>query len=556
MRFRILFVWALLGALPAHAQEDAVDTVALRITSVAPSGAVVVDRGKRDGLAVGDRLRFFPRGAPAYGGAVLEVKDRTAIIEIDNPRIVAQPGTRGEARIPKDRFAEEKAPNKPVEPEDDKEEKKTPEHPPWENEDEDWTPDKPLLSEVRPQRPRERPSKLTGRAYLLADISQVLEDDFINSYVRAGTDLIYSNPFRRGGALRVNIEFGYLTEQGDDDLAADLLLRRLAYTWGGDRFSANRWEVGRFLQYGMPEFGALDGAEFDRRRDNGDRYGFSAGWMPEPMDGFASFEDFQIAGFYEWISGPLDELTVRAGFQKTWHDFEPDRDLLVAAARYLPNKEWNIDATFWVDFYTSSDDNKDTAVELSYALVSLRRRFDAGHGFDVTWRHQTFPELDRDEFLPVEPNQLADDRFDRLGLDGWFWFDATKRVHAHVSAFNDEDGSGGAADLGFEWHDLLLDRSRVDITGYGALAQFEDVYGVRINYTKFTRKGSWDLMYDGAVHHLENFQDDRDDLVQHRIRVGGTWFIDETWDVSYYAQATLWDDEVSWSVGFNLQKRF
>src|SRR5215813_259492 len=56
------------------------------------------------------------------------------------------------------------------------------------------------------------------------------------------------------------------------------VLYRLSYSIGGDRFAPDRIEVGRFLQYGMPEFGVLDGVEWDRRLAGGDSFGASVGF--------------------------------------------------------------------------------------------------------------------------------------------------------------------------------------------------------------------------------------------------------------------------------------
>ena len=84
--------------------------------------------------------------------------------------------------------------------------------------------------------------------------------------------------------LHFDGEVDWLTEQNDES-GLDLLVRRLSYAWGGTRFTAQRWEGGRFLQHGMPEFGVLDGIEWTRRRENGHRYGVSVGFLPEPDDG-------------------------------------------------------------------------------------------------------------------------------------------------------------------------------------------------------------------------------------------------------------------------------
>jgi len=564
MRFPFLISAALWLAAPLLLAQDAtaptaggdtakVVVVEARITTTGPGKGVVVDRGSTDAIAIGDRVRFFPRGGGNFDGSVIEVRDRTAIVELDKKAAAAQPGTRAEIRIPESRLKPETTPEETA---DEKApEEAQPEHPPWENKDDGYSRGQPLLTEVRPVRPKDRERQLTGRAYLLAEINDTA-DEYVNSFLRVGTDLVYENPFSRGGWLRFNAEAAYLTAWDDFDLEWSLLVRRLSYGWGGTRFEAQRWEVGRFLQHGMPEFGVLDGAEWNMRLDNGHRYGFSGGFMPSFDEDFESFDDFQLAGFYEYVSDASEKLVLRGAFQKTWHNWSADRDLLIASMRWHPKKGWDFDATVWIDFYTADDELKNSAVEVSYALVSLRHRWRAGHGFNLTYRHQTFPQIDRFEFAPVEPDQLANDAYDRLGLDAWAWVARKVRVHGHASVYTDEDETGGAADFGLEWNDLIIHRSRLDVVIYGARAQFEDLLGLRATWSKFHDKGSFDIMWEGSQRVLRGFDDDVDDLVQQRVRLGGTFYLDTTWDISYYAEGRLWDDEFSWAIGFNLQKRF
>lgn len=540
------FLIVLTLTLPVWANEDV--AVELRVVTVAPGGAVEVDRGTRDGLATGDRIKFTPRAGGSLMGTVIEVRDRVAIVKFDDPAVVADPGLPGEVRIPAERLKPPDDKEAPADP--------PPEHPPWENKDEEWKPTKPLLTDVGSVKPKNRAPTISGRVYLLADLTAVLENDYTNSFVRAGTDLNLTNPFRKGGVLRINFEGAYLTESDEADLEGDLLVRRLAYAWGGTRFHQNRFEFGRFLQFGMPEFGVLDGVEWDHRQSNGSSFGFTTGFLPETDEDFDTFEDFQFSGFYRWVSGPNERLTMRAGYQKSWHGTSADRDLVVAALRFLPEGGWDFDASFWVDFYTSSDDLKDKAVELTYALVTLRRRWETGSGFDLTYRHQRFPEIDRNEFIPPEPAQITDDSLHRLGLTFWHPFTDTRQLHGFASVYTDEDDTGGAADLGYEWKDLILDRSRLDVTIFVTIGAFEDVYGARLAYAKYTNSGSWDFFYDIGEHRLSGINDDQDDLIQHRLRLSGTYYVASTWDFSCYAETTIYDEEISWSIGFTLQKRF
>jgi hypothetical protein len=539
------------GTVVRAQEEEASERVDLRVSSTGPGAAVVVDRGKRDGLALGDRVLFHPREGGTYGGAVVRLDERSAVVELDDKSFVPVPGTRGEVRIPRSRIAPEKPEEKPTPPEG------APEHPPWEKKEEPWSPDKPLLAEVKPVRPKERARRFTGRFYMIGETAQDPENDFGNSFFRAGTDLLYENPFDRGGELRLNTELDYLTEP-DDDEDLNLLVRWLSYSWGGTRFSDMRWEVGRFLQYGMPEFGVLDGVEWGRRRKNGHRYGLSMGFMPEPDENFDTLTDFQVAGYYEWVADLRERLTIGGGFQKTWHGTTPDRDLLIAKIRYLPGDGWSFHSTVWVDFYTGGDNVKGSGAEVTQAVASLSRRWKNGNGLDLTYSRIRFPELDRNgEFTPPQnARELADNRYDRLALDGWLEWSQHRRVHGHISGYDDEDDSGAAAEMGIEVPDLFLDRTHTDITAFGTVGQFETVIGGRVSWSRFTKKGRWDVLYEVGNHHLSGFPSNADDLLQHRLRASLNLYIPAGWDLSVYGQGVLFDKDVAWSVGFTLQKDF
>ncbi|NJN14531.1 MAG: hypothetical protein HC813_02585 [Planctomycetes bacterium] len=245
-------------------------------------------------------------------------------------------------RRPEEPEAVPDAPEPEPEPEPD---------PKWSNRDEGFERDMALLAKVKPVRPEERALRLSGRAYVIAALSDSSTNNVGNDFLRVGTDLTIENPFERGGRIRAQVEVDYLTKSNENE-EVDILIPRLSYAWGGTRFDPTRWEAGRFLQQGMPEFGFLDGVEYGVRRESGHRYGASLGFMPEPGEDFESFNDFQFAAFYEYVSGVREELTLTAGFQKTLHNGTADRDLLIVKGRYLPGKGWDLLATVWIDFYT------------------------------------------------------------------------------------------------------------------------------------------------------------------------------------------------------------
>jgi len=93
------------GFLPVAAQESA-ETQKLELRVVdGQAGRATLDRGRVDGLRAGDRIVLHPRDGLPIEGHVLEVSERSASVEFDDPARTAEPGTRGEAWVPRERLA-------------------------------------------------------------------------------------------------------------------------------------------------------------------------------------------------------------------------------------------------------------------------------------------------------------------------------------------------------------------------------------------------------------------------------------------------------------------
>lgn len=544
-----------LGAMvsAARAQDDDVYRhVELRVSSTGP-GTAMIDRGSSDDVAVGDLVLFYPRAGGTFRGNVVQVDDRGSVVELLDRSFTPETGTRGEVLVPKARRAPpppQRQQPPPATPEREKQKRE------WPNKDEEWSQGMPLLAQVKPVRPEERARQFGGHFYTLGEINYAPEDNLRSSYLRAGTDLRFDNPFGEGGSLRLDGETNLKTET-DDRTSTDLLLRRFSYTQGGTRFEPTRWEVGRFLQHRMPEFGVLDGFEWSQRTGGGDYFGASIGFLPELDDDFESFADFQLAAYYEWIADQRQTLSISGGLQKTFHNGKADRDLLVAKVRYLPADGWDVHGTVWIDYFYGRDDLKGTGFEVTQALASIGRRWDSGNGLNLSYRRTRFPELLRNgEFLDVLPAEITDNRYDRLALDGWRWLSASTRAHAYVSGYDDEEGSGGAGELGFDVADLFGERTRTDVTAFADRGQFEGVVGARASHGGYLENGRWDLFYEFSRVHKLRFADDADDLFQHRLRLSRTFQMAGSWDVALHAEARLWDDDLSFAAGFFMQRSF
>ncbi len=84
---------------PARDERDAVWQIALRVAATPREGEVIVDRGSRDGLTVGDTVTFVPRNGSEYVGQVREVAEGRATVALAPGAPSLPLGTRGSARI-------------------------------------------------------------------------------------------------------------------------------------------------------------------------------------------------------------------------------------------------------------------------------------------------------------------------------------------------------------------------------------------------------------------------------------------------------------------------
>ncbi len=546
-------------------QGDDFEKVSLRVTSAKWGGFAEVDRGARDGLEIGDSVLLVPRGADVMTGMVADVRERSATVRLANPDWVPEPGTRGEALIPNSRFADEDdapAPPDPIGPPIHGD--TAPDEPEGTDGREGWTSSMPLLSRVRPVRPSERSADWSGRITVFADQTLTAEGGRAHRFFRTGVDSRYRNPFGNGGELRVDAEFVKRDTDvpgNGDESTSSLRVDRASYTIGGTRFDSERVEGGRFLQHVMPEFGRLDGVEWTRRRKNGDRFGASFGYMPEPDADLDTGDDLQLAGYYEWVSDDREQWTVAGGIQKTMHNGAQDRDLIVTRARYFPLDGWSFHGAAWIDYYDSGDHRKDTGFELTQAQLSTGRRFGRPNapgsgGIDFSLRRLRFPETDRNEIPPVTQAQLSRDRYDRLSAGGWVITDSETRVHSQVGLWADEDDQGGDVEIGVGMSDLLADDSLSDITLFSTRGQFSLVVGGRVSIDRTTQDGTWRLFYEVANHHRDGFSSAIDDLIQHRLRASRDGLLRSGWSYSVYAEVLPWDEEGALSVGGYFQKSF
>lgn len=522
-------------------------------------GWALIDRGSVDHLELGDVVLFRPKDGSTYQGKIAALEERAARVELADPALTPAAGTKGRVRIPRSRLAPQEKPRVRPAPKRQKPPEGDGAPPVFENQDEEWQEGEPLLARVRPVRPHERLRTWHGVTYLGLDWIESSEDDRSDQLARAGTAIVAENPFGQGGRLQLDGEWNMRrvdVPDLDDEEDVELRVERVSYAWGGDRFAPVGWEVGRFLQRGMSEFGVLDGVERIVRTRSGHRYGASVGFLPEPDEEYKTGSDLALAGFYEWVLDESEELSAAAGYQKSFHNGATDRDLVVARFQRLPHDGWTVFCTTWIDVYTDGDDEKGTLFGLTQAYLSTGRRWSGGSSFDVVYSHLEFPEIERDEFLPVTDDQLADDHSERLALRSRLALTEGLDVLTGVGGWIDEDDEGGDAEFGFAFDDFAGESSFADVRGFVTGGRYVTSLGARASFGRFTSRGSWSLDYEFAQNRIAGFSSDNDDLPQHRFGLRADRRDVLGWLLSVRLEALLYDDEAAGTLSLYLQRSF
>jgi hypothetical protein len=548
------------------AQSDAFEQLELRVSSVRPGNQCVIDRGRRDLVQVGDRVMLSPRNGRAVPGRVLEVEERTALVELVDPQDQIAIGMRGHLLLPRSRRpVQPPAATAPTPPttgsttEPPAGSTPAPKKPRARRAgevvpDEEWEPGMPLLGMTRPPRPDERLRTWNGRLYTSTNLVRT-NDTWSHSFLTTGADIDVGNVDGKGSVLRFHGDFN-ASRETSERTGTDLRLYELSYERGGTRQEPWRWRVGRFLQRDMPEFGILDGGEIGYRQEDGDRFGASFGYLPELDEDLESFADLQFAAWYIWNQDVAERVSFAVGYQKTWHRFELDRDLLLVKGRLLPVDGWDVHGGLWIDFYTGSDKLKDQAVELTRANLFASRRWVDKGGLEFRYDHEEYPETIRRE-LPqrILPQTLRDAYADRLTMHA-FTLGSSTRWFLRMVGWMDEQRSGGAFDVGSEFSSPFADKARLTLAAFQLQGLSTNQFGLRLQHGGPCAGGRLDLLYELSFVHHEGFPNDRDDVLQHRLGGLLTTDLGGSWSASFYSDATFWDQQRSFGIGCYLQKNF
>jgi hypothetical protein len=317
----------------------------------------------------------------------------------------------------------------------------------WTCPPEQWDLEQPLLAPPRAIAPAEREPRYHGRIfsqYLHTWNWQFVDNQY--SLARIGTDFWIDNAFRRGNGIhfRGDVDWrGTDVFDGHSDLDTIGRIDLLSCYGGGGPDRPLRFEVGRFLPCDFPEFGFLDGADFSWQATEQNRFGFGVGTLPEPFAALPSGNDLQGSVSWNFCPGPEERFLFGIGYQKTWHDGVPDRDLIVTRADIRPNDRFNAYATLWMDYYGKADSLKPGGLEITEAIYNQHLFLTPRLGLGSYYTQIRWPQLLRREIDPIFDLQIIRNRRRNYGGHAWFDLSPRLRLNARLDLWENEDSFGG-----------------------------------------------------------------------------------------------------------------
>lgn len=556
-----------LVVLPIHTRSQVDEFRRLEVTVTAISGqSVYIDHGRDALIEPGDELLLYPVRSPPVIAKIRSISRTSARASLPSGSAAIDFGTRGEILIPLDRARPSKT-AKPAAPEapdtavaTQGETPSTRPKPSWEHTPVQWDEATPLLAPVSGRDRRERPSNLMGSISTSLDYTQDNGDDKQRFFAsRNRLRARWENPFLSGGELHIRSEFfsrkASFDQQSLDDTESNYRFDRLSYSRGGVRAERDRWEVGRFLQHGVPEFGVLDGIEMAVHTDAGTTFGGSVGYQPEPTDDFDSGDDLQAALYYRIANGDLESQVLRLGIQKSWHKGKADRDLGFASFRLQPTRRLYLQASSWIDYYNSDDQIKSNGFELTQLHVNAGYNQDA-YGFSLFGSRIRVPELLRIEFQGFTPEQIDTSKVRRLGLSSWVALSNSIRLRGRANSWEDENDTGGGGELGIDLTNLLYEGGQVSFAVFANNGGFSSGSGIRASASKRAPRGFFRLSYDITNYEQSNFLGSQEEILHHSIFASYDTSLGDDWSLSLYIQSQLREEQDSLGAGITLQRRF
>jgi hypothetical protein len=335
-----------------------------------------------------------------------------------------------------------------------------------------------------------------------------------------------------------------------------LLVRRATYSVGGTREDPNRWQFGRFLQHEFPELGLVDGIEWTERLATGDRFGVSVGAMPEAFPPLSSFEDYQTAVYYRYVADRDEHIAIGAAYQNTWHHSEQDRNLFLTTLDAHSGPDFSLHGAAWVDYYGPNDKVKADGFELTELDLQANWRSDPTLGFTAFGSSQRYPELLREEFATLSPDQLLHSHVERLGLSIWKLWTPRVRLTARADCWRDQNDQGTTFDAGGSWRDLLWDRGEISLDLFYSDGSYSSGPGLRVNASKNFDVLYASLGYETTSYDQKGFVGSQATLAQQALFGTLDFTLAQDWNLNIYGERRFGDQVDSYSVGLGLTTHF
>jgi hypothetical protein len=549
----LLAVLAALGCtLGLRAQDER--SVRVRVTSVS-ARSLYLDGGRAAGLAPGQEVELMPPNGAPFLAPIREVSATSARAELPPGRPLVPVGTIGEVRLrPGDGSG--------AEPSAPKRAGGVPEHPPWTLDEfpRDRT-DEPLLAPAFGGGPASRPIDWDGR--LFGQLQYARDDaegrGFESYRARLGARLEVTNLFGAGGRLGFDGEVrrrGVDLFDGGEDSDDQLRIDRASYAIGDDDLEPWRVEIGRFVSQHAPELGLLDGAEVLRRLSPDFAVGGGLGLFPLPFPDRNTGDDAGLFGFVQWRPTAEPRLGGTVGFQKTWHEGAPDRDLMFARADWTPSDELRIDASALVDFYTGKDDLKDSAAELTQAWLSTTWNPTDDLGLGLSATTYSWAQLLREDLAFAPPELIRDGRVTRISPRVFVDLGPDFRVQARADFWSDQERDGSGGEIGFDWYRVLGTGLDLGLAAFHSEGSYLSGPGLRARAARSFDWGWTGLRYEWTNWSADGLSTGSEDFGQHRLGLDVDLAIGARWNALFNGEVILGDDQDALTLGIFVQRRF
>ncbi len=545
-----LLLASLAAQEPPRPQEPQERIVQVTVVSVAER-SVYLDRGRDAGLDVGMYVQLFPAGFAPIDAQLRSVSGTSARAELP-PGVPAPPiGTRGELRV---RAVDAPPPPRAVP------RPTLPEHPPWTRREGERAIDQPLLVPAYGERPDRRPAQFDGRAFLSTQWNRDDGGDRSSDYVLSRLGVSFDATNHLGAAERIRfagevddrrVSVADAQDQVDQNGRLDLL----SVAFGTEAWAPTGVELGRFYSQLLPEIGLVDGVEVVQRFVGGVRIGGGFGSYPRPFPARDTGEDLGVHAYFDYTADPQRSFAAAIGVQKTWHEGEADRDLVLLRVEGRPAGGLWLFGSAKIDIYTGSDTIKGSGADVTEAYGTAR--WDgAAAGTGLSLSHFTWPELLRREYQNLPAELVADGVVDRLSWSGWLRPVETLRLAVRADGWRDQERDGTAWAFDGDLRDALGERTVLLLSVFGSDGSYSSGPGARVGFRAPLADGSWRVDYRWHRYELTGLVTGAETFLRQSAELGLSLPIAQDGDLDCSLEHWFGDREDAWSLGIYVQWRF